>query len=100
LIRAFEPILGIEEMLERRKLLKLKQSISVGPGNVGKALGLDFKLHNGIPLTTDQIWVENAPIVKEENTISTKRIGVEYAEEDALKPWRFYIKDSKWISKK
>lgn len=100
LIRAFEPTTGIEQMLERRKQSKLRNSLTAGPGNVGKALGLDFKQHNGLLLTADQIWIEDAPKVEEESIISTTRIGVDYAEEDALKPWRFYIKDSKWISKK
>uniref|UniRef100_UPI004047E4F4 DNA-3-methyladenine glycosylase n=1 Tax=Roseivirga sp. TaxID=1964215 RepID=UPI004047E4F4 len=100
LIRAFEPTTGIEQMLERRKQTRLHKSLTAGPGNVGKALGLDFKQHNGLLLTADQIWIEDAPKVAEESIISTTRIGVDYAEEDALKPWRFYIKDSKWISKK
>jgi DNA-3-methyladenine glycosylase len=100
LIRAFEPTTGIEQMLERRKQARLFNSLTSGPGNVGKALGLNFKEHNGLQLTADQIWIEDAPKVAEESIISTTRIGVDYAEEDALKPWRFYIRDSKWISKK
>jgi DNA-3-methyladenine glycosylase len=100
LIRAFEPVLGIDEMQRRRKLPKLAKALTAGPSNVGKALGLDFKLHNGLDLTTDQIWIEDGPIVREEDIILSRRIGVDYAEEDALKLWRFYIKDSQWISKK
>lgn len=100
LIRAFEPIDGIDTMLERRGFDKLTKALTSGPGNVGKALGLDTKIHNGLSLLGNEIWIEDQPEVSEEHIITSTRIGVDYAEEDALKPWRFYIKDSKWVSKK
>ncbi|KYG74995.1 DNA-3-methyladenine glycosylase [Roseivirga ehrenbergii] len=100
LIRAIEPIIGIDTMLERRGFDKLTKALTSGPGNVGKALGLNTKRHNGLSLLENEIWIEDQAEVSEEQIISTTRIGVDYAEEDALKPWRFYIKDSKWVSKK
>ncbi|KOF04371.1 3-methyladenine DNA glycosylase [Roseivirga seohaensis subsp. aquiponti] len=100
LIRAFEPIEGIDAMLKRRGFDKLTKALTSGPGNVGKALGLNTKTHNGLSLLENEIWIEDQAEVSEEQITSTTRIGVDYAEEDALKPWRFYIKDSKWVSKK
>lgn len=100
LIRAFEPKKGIDAMLKRRGFDKLTKALTSGPGNVGKALGLDTKKHNGLSLLENEIWIEDQTEISEDQIITSTRIGVDYAEEDALKPWRFYIKDSEWISKK
>ena len=100
LIRSIQPIEGIEVMFRRRGFESMSKRLTSGPGNVGKALGLNTQMHNGADLLSDQIWIEERPDLLKENIISTKRIGIDYAEEDALKPWRFYIKDSKWVSKK
>lgn len=99
LIRAIEPLEGTNIMLERRKANRLK-GLTCGPGKVGQALGLNARLHNGLNLESDQIWLEDAPLPEPHQIVTTTRIGVDYAEEDALKPWRFYIKESQWISKK
>ncbi|WP_323755937.1 DNA-3-methyladenine glycosylase [Roseivirga sp.] len=100
LIRAFQPIEGIDTILKRRGFDKLTKALTSGPGNVGKALGLNTKTHNGLSLLGNEIWIEEQLEVSEDQIITSTRIGVDYAEEDALKPWRFYIKDSKWVSKK
>lgn len=100
LIRAFEPIEGIETMQQRRNKLKLEKSLSSGPGSVGQALGLHFRRQNGLDLLGDTIWIDGSTELNEDDIFTAKRIGVDYAEEDALKPWRFYIKNSKWISRK
>ena len=100
LIRAIEPITGIEQMLKRRNQTKLHKMLTSGPGKLGQALGLHFKKHNGLDLLGDTIWIENAPNLKEDDIFVSTRIGVSYAEQDAFKPWRFYIKDNPWISKK
>lgn len=100
LIRAIEPVLGIDEMLRRRNKVKLQKTLTSGPGALGQAMGLHFKKHNGIDLLGDTIWIEDAPNLQEDDIFVTTRIGVDYAEEDALKPWRFYINNSSWISRK
>ncbi len=100
LIRAIEPTVGMDEMLRRRNKAKLQKTLTAGPGALGQALGLHFKEHNGLDLLGDTIWIEDAPNLNEDDIFVTTRIGVDYAEEDALKPWRFYIKDNSWISKK
>ncbi|MDZ4756935.1 MAG: DNA-3-methyladenine glycosylase [Bacteroidota bacterium] len=98
LIRAAEPIEGIEHMLERRNRTKLDRTLSAGPGTLSQALGIDRTL-NGESLTGKKIWIEDAPLLAEKDIIITTRIGVDYAAEDALLPYRFYIKNSKFVSR-
>lgn len=100
LIRAIEPMEGMVLMLERRKRAKLDKNLCSGPGTLSKALGINFKYHYGLDLLGDQIWIEDQPNIEENEIEYRTRIGVDYAEEDALKLWRFYIKNNKWISRK
>ena len=98
LIRALEPLDGIETMLKRMGTNSLKR-ITSGPGKLTKALGIDRKL-NGEKLTKDKIWIEDRGIkISSAKIISSPRIGIDYAGEDALLPWRFTLKDNLWVSK-
>jgi len=98
LIRAIQPITGIDIMLKRRKMERIEKRLTAGPGVLSQALGITTK-HYGMPLDSETIWIENEALLDEQQIISTTRIGVEYAEEDALKPWRFYIKENDWVSR-
>lgn len=99
LIRAIEPLEGIEKMLERRKFTQPKPTLTSGPGSLTKALGID-KTHYGEDLLGDTIWIAENQFFKEKfEVVTTTRIGIDYAEEDALLPWRFYIKENKWVSR-
>ena len=98
LIRAIEPTEGVEFMLERRKKNKVDKTLTSGPGNLTKALGIS-KSHNELGLGGDEIWVEDRDH-KVETIVETTRVGIDYAEEDAELPWRFYDKDSKFVSVK
>lgn len=100
LIRAIQPILGEEVMLERRRMSTVQHRLTSGPGTLTMALGIKTNDHYGLSLDGEQIWIEDAPQINDNYIVASKRIGVDYAEEDALKPWRFYIKDNPWISKK
>lgn len=100
LVRAVEPLFGQETMLDRRGMTSLQKKLCSGPGTLTKALGVNTKEHYGLDLLGDQIWLEDAPLVRENDLVTSTRIGVDYAEEDALKPWRLYISDSQWVSKK
>ena len=100
LIRAIEPTIGIEEILLRRKKEKLDKNISNGPGKVCQALGIT-KEHYGVSLTDTKIWLETVNTHSSaypnnsayKNKIqATPRIGIDYAEEDKLLPWRFVLK--------
>ncbi|WP_439881292.1 DNA-3-methyladenine glycosylase [Pontibacter sp. MBLB2868] len=100
LIRAIEPEVGIEEMLLRRDFTTIKLNLSAGPGVLSIALGINKKLY-GADLTGETIWIEDKKIVIPHENISTgPRIGIDYAGEDALLPWRFWVKGNKWVSRK
>lgn len=99
LIRAIEPLEGIEEMLLRRELPKLEKRLTAGPGVLSQALGISREQY-GAPLTGNTVWIENRnEELKEEDIIARPRVGVAYAAEDALLPWRFSIKNNPWVSK-
>ncbi|WP_210466586.1 DNA-3-methyladenine glycosylase [Rufibacter roseolus] len=99
LIRAIEPLEGIGEMQLRRGLAKVEPRLTAGPGLVTQALGIST-LHNGIDLSGDEIWFEDRGVtVPEEQIIAGPRVGVAYAGADALLPWRFSLKGSRWVSK-
>lgn len=98
LIRAIEPIEGIDIMLERRNMSKIQPRLTSGPGILSKALGID-KTYYGESLMNNTIWIEDRNIEVKE-IVGTTRIGIDYAEEHALLPWRFYVKGCRWVSKK
>jgi DNA-3-methyladenine glycosylase len=99
LIRAIEPTTGIGFMLARRNMLTLKPNITAGPGSVAKALGIDRKL-NGISLQSNTLWIEDKGLsFSDEQIAAVPRIGVAYAGEDALLPYRFYVKGNIYVSK-
>ena len=100
LIRALEPIIGAEEMLLRTGKPKADYTLTKGPGNVAKALGINTK-HTACSLMDNELFIVGDGIeLSEENIIVTPRIGVAYAKEDALLPYRFYIKNNKYVSGK
>lgn len=99
LVRGIEPLDGIEHMLERRRKDKLHPTLTNGPGKLSQALGITTDLY-GTDLQGDKIWIEDRGYSYPKNKlIAGPRIGVDYAGEDALLPWRFYVKGSKWVSK-
>lgn len=98
LIRAVEPIEGVEIMLKRRKMRSVDKKLTAGPALLSQALGI-LTDHYGTNLKSEIIWVEEGENVCEDKIVSTTRIGVDYAEEDALKLWRFYIKENAWVSR-
>lgn len=98
LIRGVEPLENKNLMWEKRKVKKEKD-ISNGPGKLTKALGITRE-DNGADLTEgENLWLEDDGY-KVKDIVETTRIGIDYAEEDALKLWRFYTKDSIFVSKK
>lgn len=99
LIRALKPEKGIEQMLERRDRNKLDPAVSNGPGKLSQALGIKTD-HDRKDLTGEEIWIEDRNIEITDNQIlSAERVGIDYAGEDARLPWRFVLKDSRWLSK-
>lgn len=98
LIRAIEPTVGLEVMQQRRKMAAVAPRLTAGPGVVSQALGISREQY-GESLLGNVVWIEDRNVtIPETEIVSGKRIGVEYAGEDALLPWRFYIKDNEWVS--
>lgn len=99
LVRAIEPFIGKEIMELRRNLPSGNPAISAGPGSAARALGID-RSFNGKDLAGDEIWIEDHGIRYVDNLVaSTPRVGIAYAQEHALLPWRFFVKSSKYVSK-
>ncbi|MDW9379209.1 DNA-3-methyladenine glycosylase [Chryseobacterium sp. JV558] len=99
LIRAVEPLIGKDVMELRRNMSVDKAAISSGPGSAAKALGID-KSFNKKELDGNEIWIEDHGIqYPSDDIIKSPRIGVAYAQEDALLPWRFFVKNNKYVSK-
>lgn len=99
LIRAVEPLVGTDYMMDRRAKGN-KPVLTNGPGKLSQALGISTDLDQ-TDLMGNIIWIEEGTErVNEEQIKSSKRIGVEYAGEDAKRTWRFTLSGSKWISKK
>jgi DNA-3-methyladenine glycosylase len=86
LIRALEPVTPMPHRTD-------------GPGKLCRALAIT-RVHNGADLVgSPTLYLERRGRTRP-RVVATARIGVEYAGEWALKPWRFVDADSKWLSKK
>lgn len=93
LIRGLIPYEGETEIFKRLPKTSLKKDVLNGPGKVTKALGIDKTL-NGVSLRSHTIWIKDAGIqVPASAIISCPRVGVDYAGEDALLPYRFLVKE-------
>lgn len=91
LVRAGSPLAGLDLMLSRRGKDKEDRSLLGGPGSLAKALGITTE-HTGISLSGDRIWIEDQGLRVADGMITTgPRVGVDYAGEDAARPYRFLI---------
>lgn len=100
LIRAIEPADNPEIMLRRRNSRVLNTRLTSGPGSLTQALGITTQ-HSGLNLTAADtpIWLEDrGDRIPEGDIMASPRVGVAYAGECALWPWRFRVRDSKWTS--
>lgn len=86
LLRALEPISGIDDK-------------TWGPGLLCRAMHIDKRL-NGADLCGDALWLERPPASSRgtPRIARSARIGVDYAGEWARRPWRFYDRDSRYVS--
>jgi DNA-3-methyladenine glycosylase len=97
LVRGIVPVDGIELMLERSRKPAFYPAIGIGPGNASKLLGIHYS-HSGLSLLGNndensdiKIWIEDRGNLIQGSVIAEKRIGVDYAGEDALLPYRFRL---------
>jgi DNA-3-methyladenine glycosylase len=99
LIRALEPVEGTELMANRRGCPTGKPvNLTNGPGRLCMAMGIS-RAQNMLDLTASPLYVEDAPPVPAGDIVASTRIGVDYAGEWKDKPWRFYVKGNRYVSK-
>ena len=99
LIRALEPVIGLDLMQQRRNTKNVRHLCS-GPGKVCQALGIT-KNEYGLDLCAadSPLRLIRYRYIPEAQIVATPRINVAYAEEAAAWPWRFYVKDNLYVSK-
>ena len=91
LIRAGIPLTGTEIMLQRRKKEQVDKTLLGGPGSLAKALGITTE-HTGLSLLDNQIWIEDQGLeIRNGSVLVGPRVGVDYAADDALRPYRFRL---------
>lgn len=108
LIRAVEPLEGIENMYRNRykreyNSPKRKEILNLtnGPAKFVMAFGITKDEYYGADLVTDsKIWIEDAPKISREDIVNSKRINVDYAEMGKDYLLRYYIRDNPFVSKK
>jgi DNA-3-methyladenine glycosylase len=100
LIRALEPMKGIPFMMERRNKIKLDNTLTRGPGSLSQAMGIHFS-HSGMLLQQPELFIADDGFrYNEDLMVSSPRIGVDYAGDDAKLPYRFFVKGNLNVSGK
>jgi len=97
LIRAVEPVEGIEIMRERRGTMKDK-NLTSGPGKLCIALGITREINGEDLVESERIWVEGHRNLKKSEIASGPRIGIDYAGEFVDMPWRFWLAENTYVS--
>jgi len=98
LIRGVEPLEGIPVMLQRTGKKRPDNTLTRGPGNVSKALGL-LTVHTGSSLSGEQVFIADDGYRPRKAEIGVSpRIGVDYAGPDAELPYRFFVKGNEYVS--
>jgi DNA-3-methyladenine glycosylase len=91
LVRSVYPLTGID-IMEQRIGRKVGFKEGTGPGRVTRLLDIHYKDDGENLITGNKIWIEDIGVsIPESEIICTPRIGVNYAEEDALLPYRFQV---------
>lgn len=99
LVRAIEPLEGIDIMMDRRRKVHPSPLLTAGPGAASQALGISVA-HTGASLRGSEVSLEDWGLdVPEADIVAATRVGVAYAAEDAFLPYRFYIRDHPCVSK-
>lgn len=97
LVRALEPTEGLELMKARRGVEKAEDLCS-GPGKLCAALGITREQY-GADLLGSELYLKDGPAPPREKIMVSPRVNIDYAEEYRDKLWRFYLKDSPFVSK-
>ncbi len=99
LVRALEPVEGVAIMQSRRGRKIDPLQLTTGPGKLSRALGIDQAM-NGKFLLNNEVWIEDSGNkIASRDIARSPRIGIDYAGEDALLPWRFSLRGNRWVSR-
>jgi DNA-3-methyladenine glycosylase len=91
LVRAGIPLTGTGIMLRRRNKAQVDKTLLGGPGSLAKALAITTE-HSGTSLLDSQIWIEDQGVeIEGDSVLVGPRVGVDYAADDALRPYRFRL---------
>lgn len=96
LLRALEPVIGLEWMEQRRHTNRV-QNLCSGPGKLCQAMAIDRSCY-GMDLLGEELWLEDGPEVSDQRIAVSKRIHIDYAGEAANWPYRFCVADSYYLS--
>ena len=98
LLRAAEPLKGIESMRKRRPKAKRDFDLMNGPGKLCSALDIN-RILDGEPLDGDRLFITGREIAVDDSEIAiSRRVGVEGAVEAAHWPLRFYLRGNRFVS--
>jgi len=96
LLRAVEPVAGLELMAERRGMPATRRELTNGPGKLCEAFAIDRR-DNGIDLTSAPLFLSDGAVCK---VARATRVGIDYAGAVwAARPWRFFDPASRYVSK-
>jgi DNA-3-methyladenine glycosylase len=99
LLRALEPLAGVEIMTKRRAITKRKvTNLTNGPGKLCMAMGISKK-QNRADICVSPLRIENGSQLDDRYIVQTKRINVDYADEWKHRPWRFFIRNNDFVSR-
>jgi len=99
LIRALHPLAGLETPA-KKKLNPKATRLTNGPGKLCKALGIT-RTHNDLNLLSNKslLYLASNTDLTDDEIVAGPRVGIAYAEECAVYPWRFRVKGSEWTSR-
>lgn len=98
LIRGVEPVEGFEVMRRRRGAMK-DSNLTSGPGKLCIALGINRSFNGEDLVEGERMWIEDYRSFAEEQIGVGKRIGIDYAGDDAHLPWRFWVRGNQYVSR-
>jgi DNA-3-methyladenine glycosylase len=97
LLRAVEPLHGIELMAERRDMNPARRELTNGPGKLCQAFGIGRSVYGSDLCGPEAVYLAESP--RPARVARSPRIGVDYAGEWAARPFRFFDPESPYVGK-
>lgn len=98
LVRALMPVNGADLMHHRRSTAKSQIDLCNGPGKLCQAMGIS-KVQYGFDLSGSELYIESFETIPKQNIMVSPRINIDYADDCKDYLWRYFIKDSPYVSK-